>query len=77
MKYIFMIILCLGLFGCMSLDQEQAIRNKIIQDESANSTICIDGVKYFAIYVRPKYSAGQYIFTPKFNKNGTIETCNE
>lgn len=76
MKYIFMIILCLGLCGCMS-DQEQQIRNKIVQDESANSIVCIDGVKYFAAYVRPKYSVGRYIYTPKFNKNGTIETCNE
>lgn len=76
MKYIFIIVLCLSLFGCMS-DQERHIQNKIRQDESSNSVICIDGVKYFAIYVHPKYSDGQYIFTPKFNKNGTIETCNE
>lgn len=76
MKYIIFIILCLGLFGCMS-DQEQLIKTKTIQDASANSIVCIDGVKYFAAYVRPKYSEGKYIYTPKFNKNGTIETCEE
>lgn len=76
MKYIFVFILCLGLCGCMS-DQELQIKNKIKQDESSNSVICIDGVKYFAAYVHPKFSNGQYIYTPKINKNGTIETCNE
>lgn len=67
MKKTFIILCCIGLFGCQYREKEDEISFK-----NENGTIivltkiCIDGVVYLS---------GNGYLTPKFNQDSKVEIC--
>lgn len=71
-----LIIWIFTLVGCY--DQSQRIEEA--KQTALNKTVCVDGVTYFAVYVRSpllKENDHSLILTPKFKKDGSIQTCEE